>query len=60
VALIIGIVALLAGVGLLEASRNRPGILKTSAAFFLIIAIVFIIGWSFGIFNSLSELMSGD
>jgi hypothetical protein len=31
-------------VGLLEASGNRPGILKTSAAFFLIIAIVFIIG----------------
>jgi hypothetical protein len=58
VAAIIGIISLITGACLLLASENKPGLLKTFAAFFLINGIVFTIGSYFGIFRAIRELMS--
>jgi len=60
VAFTIGILSLMAGAFLLQASENKPGFLKNSAAFFLISGIVFMVGWLFGIFHAISELISGN
>jgi hypothetical protein len=57
VAFTIGILSLMAGAYLLGASENKPGFLKNSAAFFLINGIIFMVGWFFGIFHAISELM---
>jgi hypothetical protein len=56
-AFVIAITFLLTGACLLRASENKPGFLKRSAAFFLILGIVFAIGWFFGIFREMSVLM---
>jgi len=50
----------MAGVCLLQASENKPGFLKNSAAFFLINGFVFMVGWFFGIFHAIRELIWGD
>ena len=60
VAFAIGILSLMAGVCLLQASENKPGFLKNSAAFFLINGFVFMVGWFFGIFHAIRELIWGD
>ena len=56
-AFVIAIISLISGACLLRASENKPGFLKTSAAFFLIIGIIFAVGWFFGIFREMSVLV---
>jgi hypothetical protein len=57
VALVLAVISLVTGACLLRASENKPGYLKTSAAFFLILGIIFTVGWFFGIFREMSVLM---
>jgi len=56
-AFVTAIIFLISGACLLHAAKNKPGFLKTAAASFLIIGIIFAVGWFFGIFREMSVLM---